>query len=746
MSMIGLFVAPKESPVMTLATSTRLGPYEILCSLGSGGMGEVYRARDTRLERDVAVKVLPERLARDPSALARFQREARAVAALSHANIVAIFDIGVDQDMPYVIMELLEGENLGRRLKRTGLEWREALPIATAVAEGLGAAHAKGIIHRDIKPDNIFLTAGGVKVLDFGLARLEPGIGRASGGATVTFETQQGTFMGTISYMSPEQVRGYPADARSDVFALGCVLFEMVAGIRPFSGESTADVMAAILHAAPPVLSGSGRSRPAALDRVIARCLEKDAAKRFPSAGEVAVALKAIAQDASLHDSVRQPQNETQVAHLRQPQGPSVAVLPFVNMSSDPENEYFSDGLAEELINTLSKVEGLRVASRTSAFVFKGKNEDIRKIGEQLNVRTVLQGSVRKSGNRLRITAQLGNVADGFQLWSESYNRQLEDVFEIQDEIAQSISKALRVILTEKDQQAIERRATPDVRAYDYYLRGMQFFHQFRRKTIEAAIEMFTRAIEIDRAYARAHAGLAECYSLLHSNWNVRGDTLAKADASSRKALEVDSQSAEAHAARGLTLSLSKRYEEAKPEFETAIRLDPNLFEARYFYGRACMAAGQLAEAARLFEEASRLRPEDYQALLLVGGVLAGLGRKVESHTAYRSGLTAAEQHLRLYPDAARALYLGASAWCQLGERERALEWAARALAVDADEPMTLYNVACVYSLLGQIDEAIDTVTRAVECGFSHKAWIENDADLKPLHGQPRFQGLLDSM
>src|SRR5439155_168767 len=264
--------------------------------------------------------------------------------------------------------------------------------------------------------------------------------------------------------------------------------------------------------------------------------------------------------------------------------GASVAVLPFVNMSSDPENEYFSDGLAEELINVLSKVEGLRVASRTSAFAFKGKNEDLRRLGEQLNVRTVLQGSVRKSGNRLRITAQLGNVADGFQLWSETYNRQLEDVFAIQDEIAQSISKALRVLLTEKDQQALERRPTADVRAYDYYLRGRQFFHQFRRKTLEAAVEMFHRAIKIDPQYARAYAGLADCYSSLYTSWGIRGDTLAKADAASQKALELDPESAEAHTARGVILAISKRYDEARQEFETAIRLDSNLFKARYFY------------------------------------------------------------------------------------------------------------------------------------------------------------------
>jgi serine/threonine protein kinase/Flp pilus assembly protein TadD len=737
---------------MPLATSTRLGPYEVLSQLGAGGMGEVYRARDTRLERDVAVKVLPERLARDTTALARFQREARAVAALSHPNIVAVFDIGSEHDTTFVVMELLEGETLGRLLKRSTLDWRGALTIGTAAADGLAAAHAKGIIHRDIKPENIYLTTGGgVKILDFGLARLEKASHAPAGvSATVTFETQHGALLGTISYMSPEQVRGHPADARSDVFAFGCLLYEMVTGKRPFEGDTTADVMAAVLHNSPELLSESGRARPAALDRIIARCLEKDAAKRFQSGAELAAALKSVGHDAALQDSGRQHAGDTLVdpgAASRPRQGPSVAVLPFVNMSSDAENEYFSDGLAEELINVLSKVEGLRVASRTSSFAFKGKNEDVRRLGEQLNVRTVLQGSVRKSGNRLRITAQLGNVADGFQLWSETYNRQLEDVFAIQDEIAQSISKALRVILTEKDQQAMERRrATSDVRAYEYYLRGLQFFHQFRRKSLEAAVEMFARAIEIDPAYARAHAGLADCYSSLYSYWNLRGDTLAKADAASQKALELDPWLAEAHTARGVTLAILKRYAEARAEFETAIRLDGHLFEARYFYGRACMSEGRLAEAARLFEEAAQLRPEDYQSLLLGAGVLAGLGRKPESEAAYRRGLHAAEEHLRLYPDGSRALCLGATAWCQLGDRERALDWARRAIAVDADEPMTLYNIACVQALLGQTEEALDTLTRAVERGYTNKEWIQNDADFASLHKHPRFEALLAAL
>jgi serine/threonine protein kinase/Flp pilus assembly protein TadD len=738
---------------MALPINTRLGPYEVLALLGSGGMGEVYRARDTRLERNVAIKVLPERFANDPVALARFQREAKAVAALSHPNIVALYDLGNEQGRTFVVMELLEGQTLGNRLKQAHLDWRSAVEIGTAIADGLTAAHARGIIHRDIKPENIFLTAGGgVKVLDFGLVRLESPV--ASGaplGATVALETQPGVMMGTVTYMSPEQVRGQPADARSDVFSFGCVLYETLTGRRAFDGETSADVMSAILHGTPPVLSESGRERPAGLDRIIARCLEKEAARRFPSGRELHAALKDLGREIALADSRTQQSLETVANRQATPatarhSGPSIAVLPFVNMSSDKENEYFSDGLAEDLINALTKIEGLHVASRTSAFAFKGKNEDVRKIGEQLNVRTVLEGSVRKAGNRLRIRAQLANVADGYELWSETYNCQLEDVFDVQDEITQNITKALRVILTEKDKRALEKAATVDVQAYDYYLRGRQFFHQCRRKTLEFAQEMFQRAIEIDPGYARAYAGLADCYSLLCVNWGAGPDSLQRAETASRKALELAPDLAEAHAAHGLALSLNKQYDSACQELETAIRLGPTLFEAHYFYGRACIAQGKLAEAARLFEQASRLRPEDYQALLVGAGVLAGLGRKAEAEAGYRRGLQVAERHLQMYPDDARALYLGATACCQLGERERGLEWARRALAIDADEPMTLYNVACVYALLGQTEEAIGCLEKAVANGYRHKQWIEHDADLTSLRGHPRFQALLDAL
>ena len=734
---------------MTLAMQTRLGPYEIQEPLGAGGMGEVYRARDSRLERDVAIKVLPAHLAQDAQALARFYREVRAVAALSHPNILTIYDIGTEQGMTYAVTELLQGETLGGHMKKGVMDWHAALAIATAIVDGLAAAHAKGIIHRDIKPENIFLTKdGGVKVLDFGLARLEAkGVTPQPG--VPMMETQPGVLLGTVAYMSPEQVRGQAADGRSDIFALGCVLYEMVVGRRPFVGQTTAETMAAILHESVPALSQSGRERPAELDRLLLRCLHKDPGQRFQSARELGPALRNLGQGALTGAAGSQQQLETaafadtQRPLVAPPLAPSVAVLPLRNMSSDAENEFFSEGLAEELINALTKVEGLQVASRTSAFAFKGKNEDVRKIGEQLNVRTVLEGSVRKAGNRLRISAQLVNVADGFHLWSETYNRELADVFAIQDEIARNIVAALKVILSDKEKRAIDKVPTADVKAYEHYLRGRQYFHQFRRQGFEFALQMFGRAIAMDPGYALAHAGIADCHSLLFMYWDTSPANLRQADEASRRALELDPGLAEAHVARGLAVSLKKNYAEAEQEFETAIRLDPSLFAARYFYGRACHAQGKLLESARLFEQACQLRPDDYQAATHLVSLYTGLGRKADAEAASRRAAEVVGKHLDLHPDDARALYLGAVLWCQMGEPARGLEWAGRALALDPNEPVTLYNVACVYALQGQTEPALDCLENALKHGFAHKAWIEHDADLVSLHGNPRYDALL---
>jgi adenylate cyclase len=412
-------------------------------------------------------------------------------------------------------------------------------------------------------------------------------------------------------------------------------------------------------------------------------------------------------------------------------------------MSADPENEYFTDGIAEEIINALTKLQDLHVAARTSAFAFKGKNQDIRKVGEQLGVTTVLEGSVRKSGNRLRVTAQLVNVADGYQLWSERYDRQLDDVFAIQDEISENIVKALRVVLSDKEKRAIEKKPpTENVQAYEYYLRARQYFHQFRRAGIQYARRMFERAIEADPNFAKAYAGIADCCAFMYMYWDGSNANLEGADSASARALELAPELAEAHASRGFALSLRREYDQARAEFERAIELNPKLYEAHYLYARACVQEGHREDAVRHYEEAARVRPEDYQAILLMQSPLHGLGRHEEALAALRKGVEVVEHHLELNPDDVRALTLGASALMQLDQRERALDWAERASKLEASDPGVLYNVACVYALGGMPDRAIECLDKAIENGFGHREWIENDTDLDSLRDDPRFKAL----
>jgi len=421
----------------------------------------------------------------------------------------------------------------------------------------------------------------------------------------------------------------------------------------------------------------------------------------------------------------------------------SIAVLAFVNMSNDPENEFFSDGIAEEIINALTKIKALRVAARTSSFAFKGKNQDIGEVGRKLKVNTVVEGSVRKAGNRLRVTAQLVNVANGYHLWSERYDRQLEDVFEIQDQIAENIVRALRVVLGEDEKRAIEKTPTENVQAYEYYLRGRQAFHQFRRSSMQYARRMLDRAIEIDPNFVRAHAGIADCCSFLYMYWDASNANLEEAGASSRRALELDSESAEAHTSRALALTLRQQYDEARREFESALRLNPILYEAHYFYGRACFTEGKLEEAVSHYRDAWRVRPEDYQAIYLSAEALVKLGRPNEALEASRLGVKLADAHLELNPDDARAWYLSAGALMRLGQREEAIERARRASTIDPEDSALLYNVGCVYALAGSANEALDHLDKAIQNGFGQREWVENDSDWDAVRNEIRFQAVL---
>jgi serine/threonine protein kinase/Flp pilus assembly protein TadD len=696
--------------------------------VGRGGMATVYRAQDQKHDRPVAIKVLHPYLAMNLGP-ERFLREIQIAAQLQHPHIVPLYDSGQAGDLLYYVMPYVEGESLRQRLQREQrLPVDDTLHLGRAVAAALDYAHRHGVVHRDIKPENVMLHEGEAVVTDFGIAK-------AVTAAAASTLTQTGATVGTPAYMSPEQAAGAAElDGRSDVYSLGCVVYEMLSGRTPFTGPTAQAIIAQCFMEPPPSLRGSRGDLPDWLEPVVMKSLAKDAGDRFATAAQFSQALKSPGASTP-------PGMTTSSAATANTK--SIAVLPFVNMSADPENEYFTDGVAEEIINALTKIQALRVASRTSSFAFKGKNQDIRKVGEQLNVTTVLEGSVRKAGSKLRVTAQLVNVTDGYHLWSEKYDRELQDVFAIQDEIAGNIVRALRVVLSDAEKRAIEKAPTANVQAYDYYLRGRQFFHQFRRTGMQFARRMFERAIEVDPGYAIAYAGVADCCSFLYMYWDGSKANLEGAESASRKALDLDPELAEAHASRGFAVSLSKQYDEARREFETAIRLNPKLYEAHYFYARACFQEGKLEEAVRHYQDASRVRPEDYQALILMAAPLKALGRTDEMRAAMQHGLEVAEKHLELNPDDARALYLGAGALVQLGDGERGLDWTRRAYAIDSEDPGVLYNVACSYSNMGRVDDAIACLEKAVQNGFGHREWFENDSDLDPLRDDERFQALM---
>jgi serine/threonine protein kinase len=708
---------------------SRLGPYEIIGPIGSGGMGEVYKARDTRLGRTVAVKVLPGSVATDPERRRRFEQEARAASALNHPHICVLYDIGSDAGTDFLVMEYLEGQSLAERLVKGPLPLEQVLQVGTQIAGALDRAHRQGIIHRDLKPGNVMLTRSGAKLLDFGLAKLtQPDSPLDWSERSTVSEPVEGMVTGTLYYMSPEQVQGLPVDHRSDVFSMGVMLYEMATGRRPFDGANPAAVIASILRDSPVPPTRLIPELPLRLGRIIDRCLKKDPRHRWQSFSELLRRLEDLRGD--LGSAARALDR-------------SIAVLPFTDMSPERDQDYLCEGIAEEILIALGRVKGLRVASRPAAFRFKTADGDLSEIGARLQVSTLLDGSVRKSGDRLRVTVQLIDVADLFCLWSERYDRDMRDVFAVQDEIAQQVVAALEVTLSSSEKEALQKLATADVDAYDCYLRGRKFFYKYDKRGITFARELFERAIEIDPAYGRAYAGVADCCAYLYMYAGRDQANLERAIVAARKALEIDPELAEAHASLGTALSFSGCHGEAEAAFQAAIRLNPELFEAHYFYARDSFVQGRLEQAAAQYEAASRARPEDFQSPLLVAQLYADLGRPDAAEVSRRLGVAIAEEHLKLNPDDARALYMGANGLVALGENEKGLEWAGRAVAMEPDDPMLLYNVACIYSLAGRAEEALDCVERTVNAGFAQREYLEHDSNLDLIRGDRRFQALL---
>jgi serine/threonine protein kinase/tetratricopeptide (TPR) repeat protein len=722
-----------------------LSHYHVTSKLGSGGMGVVYAAEDTTLGRTVALKVLPNDMAQDASSLERFRREARAASALNHPGICTVYAIDEHEGQHFIAMELLEGETLGDRIRRGAFDVSELVDVAAQIADALESAHAKGIVHRDIKPANIFINSRGqAKVLDFGLAKIE--IARPKGDPSATAAhgddlTRAGTAIGTVAYMSPEQARAQLADTRTDIFSLGAVLYQMATGAQPFQGDSSAVVFDAILNRDPIPARQINPNIPPELERILAKALEKDRNFRYQSAGDLKTDLLRLKRD--LDSGGRRPGDSSEVQRSAAvATEKSVAVLYFENLSGIKEDEYLRDGVTEDIITELSKIKGLKIFSRGTVLSYRDRAATATAIGQQLNASYVLMGSMRRAGVRLRINAQLVDTRTDFPLWSERYDREMKDVFEVQDEIARSIAEALRITLSPQEQAELASKPTEDPQAYDLYLRGKSYARRLTRQDMEFAMQMFENAVAIDPQFALAYAAIANVCAQYHYHYDRTAGWIDRAVAAAARASSLRYDIPEVQVAESWILHSEGKNEEAVMRVRSVIERKPDCEGAYYLLGRSLFAAGRFQELVSIADAALKASGDDYNVYVPIGNALAGLGKKDAQRNLKLQQTDVLEEHLKNVPEDARARTLLASAFAELGRIEDATREANLATALRPNEANVLYNLACVYCQLGRREDALVALRKARSAGFREASWARNDPDLEPLHGDPEFEKL----
>src|SRR5580698_4572377 len=724
--------------------------YTILRQLGSGGMGVVYEAQDGQLDRHIALKFLPPDMARDSQVLERFQREARAASSLNHQNICTIHTIEQHELQHFIVMELLVGQTLAERLRGQPMDVATILPLAIQMADALESAHAKGIVHRDLKPANLFLTERGqLKILDFGLAKITQGQTpqAADGGKTLAATdelTSPGSAVGTISYMSPEQARGQLVDSRTDLFSTGTVLYQMATGSLPFPGDTSAVIFDAILNREPQPAAEINAALPLEFVRILEKCLEKDRTLRCQTATDLKTDLNRMKRNLESDRNRTKAKTDSDSGSHKQ-QRKSVAVLYFENLSGSKEDEYLRDGITEDVITELSKIRGLNVFSRPTVLAFRDQAITPQQVGQKLGAACVLTGILRRSGARLRISAQLVDAQTDLPLWSERFDHEMKDVFEVQHEMARKIAEALRVKLSPEELEAMAVKPTEKLQAYDLYLRGKRYARRQTRQDLEFSLQMFENAVAIDASFALAYAACANACAMFYCNYSRDGVWVERARNASGKAVALRWDLPEVQVSQAWVLYATDLHDEAVRMVQKAIERRHDCEGAHYLLCRALFAAGRYQEVADIMDTAIEASGEDYNVYVPVMNALNALGKPGANRNVLTRCIAALENHLKQVPEDARARILLGSNYAEIGRVDDAMRETNLAITLRANEASILYNAACTYCFLKKKPEALDTIAKAWEAGFKDASWARKDPDLVLLHGDPLFERLYPS-